>query len=306
MALEDRRLLSGDSWLHDKSGDWDTASNWSTGQVPSSSDDVTIDFPDITVTHLSGLDSGANSLTSSAAIDIEGGDIQIANSSTIDNTLTISNAALFLTGTNTNLTVSKLFTWSGGTVGVTGTLTASGGLAITGSSGDAILEDGTLDNAGAATWTGSHNLSINSGAVFDNQTHATFTVQTDATINASGGTSAIGTFKNEGTFTKETTTGTTVDDTVPFDNTGTVDVTSGKLVLDDGGTSTGAFNAAGAAIDFAGVTLGAGSTVDGGPSRSRSTARRIPSPPRSPTSSSSTSLPAASSTSAATASAWAR
>jgi hypothetical protein len=50
------------------------------------------------------------------------------------------------------------------------------------------------------------------------------------------------TFENAGTFRKSAGAGTTTV-SIPFNNTGTVDVQAGILAL-DGGTSSGNFNAA--------------------------------------------------------------
>jgi hypothetical protein len=75
---------------------------------------------------------------------------------------------------------------------------------------------------------------------------------------------SLGAFHNAGTFINKTTSGTTTF-LVPFNNTVAVTVSSGKLALDFGGTSSGSFTATGAALDFGrGVTLLAGSTVTGG------------------------------------------
>lgn len=41
--LEDRTLPATVTWINPGSGNWDTGSNWSTGSVPGSGDDVVID-----------------------------------------------------------------------------------------------------------------------------------------------------------------------------------------------------------------------------------------------------------------------
>src|SRR5262252_913490 len=49
--LEDRTLPSVVNWINPGGGDWNTASNWSTGALPGASDDVVINHAGITVTH---------------------------------------------------------------------------------------------------------------------------------------------------------------------------------------------------------------------------------------------------------------
>jgi hypothetical protein len=263
MALEDRRLLSSVFWSNSSGGDWDNPINWSTGKVPGASDDVTINVPGITVTHALGNQDAVHSLTSQAALDISSGSLSIGTASTINNTLNLSGetTTLSLAG---NLSVSGLLTWSASVINGTGTtMTASGGMAISGNTLEQVLLDHvTLDNAGTGTWSGTASFELADGAVFNNQAGASFTVQTDQPIfNIQG---AAGVINNAGTFTKNTTTGTTTVTGVAFNNTGTVTVSSGKLALDGGGTSSGSFHAASAALDFGGgVSLGAAATVSG-------------------------------------------
>src|SRR6516165_3383953 len=62
-ALEDRMVPTAINWTSPVSGDWGTASNWSTGTLPGSGDDVTISTPGITVTHQNGGTAKIHSLT---------------------------------------------------------------------------------------------------------------------------------------------------------------------------------------------------------------------------------------------------
>src|SRR5207253_1704917 len=55
LRLEDRTLPSTVTWINPGSGDWNTASNWSSGAVPGAADDVVINVPGITVTHGAGI-----------------------------------------------------------------------------------------------------------------------------------------------------------------------------------------------------------------------------------------------------------
>lgn len=65
--------MATDSWKNGTSGDWNTATSWSTGAVPAATDDVTIDATNITqaytVTVTKGESVGASSLTLNAPDD---------------------------------------------------------------------------------------------------------------------------------------------------------------------------------------------------------------------------------------------
>ena len=98
----------------------------------------------------------------------------------------------------------------------------------------------TLQNAGSIDYTGS-NLSFGFGVaqagVIDNLSGAVFSANTAGDLNVSNvGTHAI---NNAGTFNRSGTGATSVG--VPFNNTGSVNVTAGSLILEAGGTHTGSF-----------------------------------------------------------------
>jgi hypothetical protein len=92
--LEDRLAPATVSWINPAGGDWDKASNWSTGQLPGSSDDVVINLPGITVTHAAAISDSIHSLTSNDAISISAGSLTLAASSKITSTLTLSGGTL--------------------------------------------------------------------------------------------------------------------------------------------------------------------------------------------------------------------
>src|SRR5580692_1201155 len=51
-GLEDRIVLSQVDWINPAGGDWDTPANWSTGAVPTASEDAVIDVAgSVTITH---------------------------------------------------------------------------------------------------------------------------------------------------------------------------------------------------------------------------------------------------------------
>src|SRR5262245_40545284 len=93
--LEDRTVPSAATWIAGN-GDWDVASNWSTGAVPGAGDDVDINVSGITITHNAATAHSVNSLK------LESGTLTGADS----------------------LTVNGAFTWTGGTLAGSGSLTA--------------------------------------------------------------------------------------------------------------------------------------------------------------------------------------
>ena len=130
-ALEDRTLLSAVSWIGPNGGDWDTKANWSTGLVPTSLDDVTINSAGSTINHAASNADAVNSLTIESqnitllagSLTIGGGGMTISNG-LVDvragATLDISNGATVLAeeGSSTGqfgITVEAL-----GTMNVTG------------------------------------------------------------------------------------------------------------------------------------------------------------------------------------------
>jgi hypothetical protein len=106
------------------------------------------------------------------------------------------------------------------------------------SSGSVTLDSWTFDNTKTTTWVGG-NISTRNGAYFNNEKGATFTIMSDATFDSTSGQQ--GTFQNEGTVRKVLTNGTTTFNTLFNNNGGKVDVPSGTLSTNGGGTATGSF-----------------------------------------------------------------
>ena len=142
-------------------------------------------------------------------------------------------------GAGASLIVSPQVIVDGGaTLRLNGTTTWSGGTWFTGDSGTS----GTIENAGTLIIPGDVNTAGEPSGVLHNLAGATLNRTNSA------GTATFGR---------------------PFDNDGTVNVTSGTLALHDGSgagnTSTGSFTAgAGSTVSFAGLhSLGAGASIDG-------------------------------------------
>jgi hypothetical protein len=76
------------------SGDWDTATNWSTGALPGPGDNVVIGSgPSITVTHSSGTHT-VNSVTNQQAFVLSGGTLTVSNTFQTIETVTLSGGIL--------------------------------------------------------------------------------------------------------------------------------------------------------------------------------------------------------------------
>ncbi len=148
-------------------------------------------------------------------------------------------------------TTGTALTWNGGaTMSGTGSTTLAAGATMSlGGDGTAENLDGrTFNNLGIVNWlTGSYLLYLSDGALFSNT--GTFNANapsgTTQYIYNSGST---GTFANAGTFNNAAGAGNTTEFyNTPLNNTGTVNVNSGTLDLQGGGTSTGSWVAASSA-----------------------------------------------------------
>jgi hypothetical protein len=246
-ALEDRTLPATVLWANPNGGDWATASNWSTGRLPGVSDDVVIDVPgNVSVTHAAGADA-IHSLTSQKTIVLSGGTLSLSGDSVVNNDTILTGGTLAGDG---DLAVNGLLIWTDGAMSGSGHTLANNGLVISGSAAKT-LTGRTLDNAGMATWSGSGNIVAINNATFNNLASATFNVLTDATFGLGSGVSTA--FNNAGTLSKVDGNGTSSFAT-QFNNSGTVQVQFGTLLLAGGGVSTGSFGVdTGASLNFGGA-----------------------------------------------------
>ncbi len=145
--------------------------------------------------------------------------------------------------------------WNGGSIsGVQVNIDPGGQFTLSGSA-DRYLSGATVNNAGATTTkTQGIPLHLNNGAVFNNLGGGLFDAQNDAAIVGSGG-GVVGRFNNAGTFRKSAGTndtwftfdnGADTTQTPVFNNSGLLDVQTGRVGL-GGGTNAGQFNVAGGA-----------------------------------------------------------
>jgi hypothetical protein len=152
------------------------------------------------------------------------------------------------------LTIPSSFTWTGGTLDgpTTTTIGANATLAISGGNNKFLTGSHILTINGTATWTGVGEFDGGPGSTVNN--NGKFNVQSDTNF-ANGGDGAGMIFNNAGTFTKSNTSGTTMFAGNVLNNSGTVQVQSGTLLLLNGGSNTGTFNiSSGATLFFDGGT----------------------------------------------------
>ena len=240
--------LCTDTWMGPNEGIWQTASDWSTGKVPSSSDVACI-----AVEKTVKVTEGTNQtgvLEDKGTVAISGGSLELASA------LEASSAvSLTMTGSG------KLT--GAGTLDVSGSLTTDGGVRMSGS-GSTVIQSGAsatinpesstyLELVGRSfvnegTTTFSHdNIYELEGAQIENS--GTFKANAEGMIAVIGGGPAS--IVNTGLFEKTEGTGNT-QVIVSFENRGTVLAQIGQLIFRGGGSdTTGAWSASeGASISF--------------------------------------------------------
>ncbi len=274
--LEERLLLTSGSpitWNSSTSGFWDVATNWSGNQVPTSTDDVTIDVPGITVTVRDGRTVHSVNAAAGSALAVTGGSLDILATSTLGGGFNLSGGSLIADGA---VTVAGASTWSAGTISAgAGGLINNGTITLTNVAGtvDILNDGGTLVNNGTIIQQGAGGLRIDAGSgpyiptTLENQAGAFYIFEADS--NVAQGYNNGGIFTNAGTISKTTTTGTSAI-TTQFSNSAAIDVETGTLVLapSSGSTNTGgdftvAQNATldltgGAIVQYAGNYTGSG------------------------------------------------
>jgi len=207
--------------------------------------------------------SGASTLAAGASVTgpgltrLNGGTLSIPGNVSLQN-FTLEGGALDVDGT---LTINGTFNWTGATLTGSGEtkISATATLNLSGN-GNRFLDKVTLTNAGSVIWTGTGNFYLQTGATFANA--GTFDMRNDAIVAYNGG--AAPTFVNTGTIVKSAGAGTSRFD-IALNNNGTLNVTSGIVQINAGGTSAGVFNATTGSLLFSNAitTFAAGATVTG-------------------------------------------
>ncbi|MFC5303075.1 beta strand repeat-containing protein, partial [Azospira restricta] len=244
--------VTTNTWIGGAGGNWNTASNWSKGAVPTATDNVYIGLPAGQTVNISSGAVTVNSLTSECGLTISGG------------------ATLNLNGVSK---INGALNLTGGTLGGTGAVTVGGAFNV--SNGSMLTGSGTFITQGTSLIT--HRLTLNGSKAWINQGTATVSGSGDlycyyssgSLTNAAGATfnlssSAGESFgfyagslavNNAGTL-NQTATGThSISGNIAFNNTGTVNVIAGTLSINGSGTDSGLYNiASGASCNFNGGT----------------------------------------------------
>jgi hypothetical protein len=168
---------------------------------------------------VNGTYTVANTFLSNGTINF-GSDISVTR-------LTLDAAQLMGTG---NVTVTAALNWTGGSMRGLGTTTSIGTLNLSGTPKD-LNDRRVLFNAGTATWTGTEILRIRNGAELTNLAGASFLIVNDAALlGTTAAGDVLGSFLNQGTLSKQASSGTTTI-VIDFKNAGTVDVQTGALSI---------------------------------------------------------------------------
>jgi len=142
--------------------------------------------------------------------------------------LTMAGSGSILQG-DAPFSINGTFDWGRGTIIGLGTLLVDGHMIISGNSAK-LLDGQTISNRGTLTWTGAGEIRMFNGAKIVNKANAMLDIQSDAQLGffTPGG----GSLENAGTLIKSDglATGQTNID-IPWQNTGTVQVFSGRLQL---------------------------------------------------------------------------
>jgi alpha-tubulin suppressor-like RCC1 family protein len=223
-----------DGWAGPSEGAWETPGNWSTGKVPGAADTVCI--------------------PAEATVQISGEVTRRAGVINSEGTLEISGGTLELTRSSATSKVVSMIVQNRGVLAGSGNLNISGSLSWT---------DGTMSGDGTTVLASGADATVASTSLAERRFTNEGTVELAGTFG--GGYPASGTFINKGTVEK--TEGVGIDAIqAPFDNEGTVTVSSGTLELDGGGESServGTWMAgAGAGIVFSNAEYRLGATTN--------------------------------------------
>jgi Right handed beta helix region len=172
------------------------------------------------------------------------------------------------------VTINSSFTWSAGSMTGTGATTLGSGCTGSIDTGTdfKILDAHTINNNGSLAYTVPSDgwyMRSQYGAVINNLSGGTFDIQNDGIVIDYITAGAVGIFNNSGTLIKSVGAGTSTIE-MTFNNTTdgaeAVDVQSGTLSVNQGGTSTGNFAISSGTFDFAGGyhTITAGASMTGG------------------------------------------
>ena len=213
------------------SGYWDEPSNWSTGILPGTEDEVIIDVVgDIEITYRQSSTTVKN-LTVREDLTISGGSLNITGQGAIENDFILSGGTLSSEGTF-NITGDNN-QWRGGTIAGVGDINIDSlaTLTIDETGTKHLGRDANLNNAGTIIWKDgtidgdfrTNNDVINNTGLFDIQTEDDIEYGQYLTLN------------NSGTLRKSVGTAETQFYQGTFNNTGDIEVETGRLSFSGSG-----------------------------------------------------------------------
>jgi RHS repeat-associated protein len=179
-------------WISSTGGDWDTASNWSLGHVPTAAENAVINLPGTyTVMHSVNDADSVNSLISSESITFSGGSLTVATILQVNNAFTLSGSAVLAVGGNEYIgdTGTGTFTQTGGQ-------NTCAGLYLGYSAGDSGFY--SLSGTGNLTVGGSEFVG-NSGSGTFNQSGGTNTISSSNSLYLGNNSGSIGIYSLSGT-----------------------------------------------------------------------------------------------------------
>ena len=267
---------------------WTDPDNWSTDLVPGGGDNVLIAFGGGNTVTLASGTQATNQLVTQDTLTVSGGTLDVSGNAGLDATLTLTGGTTTLTGGgnltdldivngdlfvnttpltvsdlsitgsggvlggDTDVTVTSAGTWSSGSMFGTGKTIVGGGAVLDINLSNAkTLDTRELENLGVINWNDG-GVFVQNGPTLDNQgTFNALLSGLSRTFNFNGG--ALGTFTNTSTFIGNTGAAVATFD-MALNHTGAtaMDIQSGTVVFNDGGTSSGDFGIqTGATVVFA-------------------------------------------------------
>ena len=252
--------LCTDSWTGPNEGTWQTASSWSTGKVPASSDVACIEAGK-TVKVTEGTNH-TGVLEDKGTILITGGELELANALEASSAGALKITGGWLVGGG-SVNISGSLVLEGGQMRGSGstTLESGGTGTIKAPSGTSLVER-VFVNDGVTTLS-EGQIAMSEGAKIKNKgTFAANSEGAEFQIYVLSGSIFAPVITNSGTFQKAAGSGTTNVE-VPFENEGTTKATSGSLAFTDGGSSSGTNSWTGAEGGSVGFVAGSFSFTSG-------------------------------------------
>lgn len=262
-TLEERQMLTPVSWISTNDGFWDDPANWSTGQVPDSGSDVTIDVPGASPVITVRDNRTVGSIISRESLVVSNATLQINSASQIDaSTLSVDGAVV---GSGPLVvTSSGKIDFESGFLGFS-SWTNSGTIDV--SADTDVRIGGNLTNNGLITQSGNGNLLFDGSTKLTNSATGIYDFTGDGDIghsNQGGGFNPF--FQNDGTLRKSGGNGVSTFTDLPINSSATAvfDAESGRLNLSSSGTLVSpAFTGGANGVLEIGGSLGVSGTMAG-------------------------------------------